>query len=76
MPVGSALGFVIIDRRIQKKTRTNWSGNVLGIISCAFLGVIASAALLDIIGGKAILVIPIMMVLLALGGYQVTYKYN
>jgi len=40
------------------------------------LGVIASAALLDIIGGKAIFVIPIMMVFLALGGYQVTYKYN
>lgn len=76
MPVGSALGFVIIDRRIEKKTRTNWSCNALGIISYAFLGVIANAALLNIIGGKAILVIPIMMVLLALGGYQVTYKYN
>lgn len=76
VPLGSVLGFVMIDKKIGKKTKINWSGIVLGIISCAFLGVIGSTVLLDLIGGTAIFFIPIMMVLLALVGYQATYKYK
>ncbi len=76
IPAGSMIGFTIIDRKIEKRIKTNWSGIVLGTISCAFLGTIGSAALLDFIGEKAIFVIPVMMVLLALGSYQATHKYN
>jgi hypothetical protein len=77
VPSGSIIGFVIIDRIIGNNAKTSWAGIVLGLISCVLLGGIGSVTLLDSMGGeKAIFVIPIMMVLLALGGYEVPNIYR
>ncbi len=70
IPSGSILGFIIFEKYIRKDKKIKLLKVVLGFLLSAIFGFISSIALLDYIGGRAIFFILVMIVILALGGYQ------
>ncbi len=77
IPAGSIIGFITFEKYIGKDKRFKLRSIILGFLLSSILGFISSVALLDYIGGSGIFCIPVMMVVLALGGYQLPeYKWR
>ena len=70
MPLGSILGFLLVDRLVYEIQKYNILGIIVGLAASMILGGIGSILFLDAIGGKAIILIPFMIVCISLVGYQ------
>ena len=74
IPLGSVIGFMFFDKVILKFSKINWKGIVLGFLWSAIFGTILSLILIDKYGSSLVFYLPILMVLIAFLGYQLTNK--
>jgi predicted MFS family arabinose efflux permease len=74
VPLGSVIGFFLIDKYIYHFPRDNFLGMVIGFLCGSVSGGVAGGVLLDAIGGKALLIIPLLVVCFCLIGYQIGFK--
>ncbi|MGZ6208472.1 MAG: hypothetical protein ACXWMS_13075 [Syntrophales bacterium] len=71
MPLGSVIGFLLIDKIFYQFEKNNILGMTIGFLCGFAFGGIGGLFLLDLIGGKAILLIPLLTVCFCLTGYQI-----
>jgi len=74
MPLGGLIGFLVVDKTIYKLETYNFLGLMVGFTASFFVGGIGSVLLLDIIGAKAIFLIPLLVMSFSLAGYQLGLK--
>ncbi len=70
MPFGSVIGFLLIDKIYYHMKENNVFGMIIGFLCGFFFGGVGGLFLLDLIGGRAILLIPLLTVCFCLIGYQ------
>jgi hypothetical protein len=74
MPLGSVIGFLLIDKPLYHFPRNNMLGMIIGFSCGSVFGIVGGGFLLDLIRGKAILIIPLLVVCFCLKGYQIGLK--
>jgi hypothetical protein len=71
MPFGSVVGFLLIDKIFYQFQKNNIFGMTIGFLCGFVFGGIGGLFLLDLIGGEAIFLIPLLIVCFSLIGYQI-----
>jgi hypothetical protein len=74
MPLGSVAGFLIVDKTFYRLKSNNFLGMVIGFIAGFLFGGIGGIFLLDSFGEKLIVLIPLLIVLFSIIGYQIGLK--
>lgn len=74
MPLGSLAGFLIVDKTFYRNRSNNFLGMVIGFITGFLFGGIGGIFLLDSFGGKVIVMIPLLIVVFSMIGYQIGLK--
>ena len=70
MPLGSVLGFLIVDKTILKIQELSSYSAIIAFIA-GIIGCFISLFLLDLLGGNSIYLVPILVVGFGLAGYSI-----
>ncbi len=74
MPLGSVIGFLVIDKFLYHYPRNNVLGMIIGFFCGSVFVIIGGGFLLDLMGWKAIPIILLLVVCFCLTGYQIGLK--
>jgi len=72
LPIGSLLGFSIVDKAFYKSRGWNIIGLGIGL-TLSILGAIIGIILISALGVAAVVLVPVMIIIFSLTGYQAGY---